>query len=71
LEPTVQLKLANGKRINVTIPAQMPVVRLLTCGPADVKPGTEAMLVLTRNASGGFETKAIMLDASPWVGYGQ
>jgi hypothetical protein len=71
IEPAVQIKLASGKYITVTVPAQMPVVRLEAAGAQDLKPGSQAMLVLSRNASGAFETKAIMLDASPWVGYGQ
>ncbi len=70
LEPDVKLQRTDGKIFKIIIPAQMPVVNLQTIPLAALKPGTEAMFVLSRNPNGGFKTSAIVLDASPWVGYG-
>ncbi len=69
LEP-VELTLNNGKKINVIIPAQMPVVRLETISRTELKSGKQAMLILSRNAYGAFTASTVILDASPWVGYG-
>jgi hypothetical protein len=66
----VRLTLDSGKTINVIIPAQMPSARLQTIRSADVRPGKQAMLVLKRRAGGGFQATTIVLDASPFVGYG-
>ena len=71
LEPEVTLKGADGVRRVIHIPAQMPFARLLTIEKNDVKPGSQGMFVLERDpATGGFMAKAVILNASPWVGYG-
>jgi hypothetical protein len=70
LEPSVKLALRSGEVINVIIPAQMPVARLEPIRASDLKSGTQAMLVLTRRPDGSFVATHVILDASPWVGYG-
>jgi hypothetical protein len=65
-----RLKLADGKEIEANVPMQMPIATLKTLSAADIKPGERGMFVLSRNADGGFTLGTIVLDASPWVGYG-
>lgn len=70
LEPSVMLTRRNGETIHVIIPAQMPVARLEPIQKSDLKPGSQGMFVLTRRPDGSFAATHIILDASPWVGYG-
>lgn len=71
LDPEVNLTLASsGEKVRILVPAQMPVARLLPLTRRDLKPGSQAMLVLSRDDRGGFRVSHIILDASPWVGYG-
>jgi hypothetical protein len=70
LEPHVQLKLPHGQIIRVLPTAQMPIARLDNVDTSQIRTGQEAMFVLSRRNDGGFETATIILDASPWVGYG-
>jgi hypothetical protein len=69
LDP-VRLTLKGGKTINVIIPAQMPVARLETISTAGLKAGGSAMLVLSRRKDGSFTASTVILNASPFVGYG-
>jgi hypothetical protein len=71
LDPEVRLKLPKGNSIRVFPTAQMPIARLETIAAAQLQPGRDAMFVLSRRADGSFQTSTIILDASPWVGYGQ
>ena len=66
----VRLALPSGKVINIVIPGQMPVVHLESINFTDIRPGEQAMLVLKRLANGSFQLTALILDASPFVGYG-
>lgn len=70
LEPSVKLTSADGKSYNIIIPAQMPVVRLEKITEGDLKPGAQVMLVLSRRPDGSFQTTTVVINASPWVGYG-
>ncbi len=70
LEPAVRLSLPTGNTINVIIPAQMPIARLEKISAGDLKPGRSAMLVLSRLPDGRFQASTVVLDASPYVGYG-
>ncbi|MBV9863718.1 MAG: hypothetical protein JO316_00055 [Abitibacteriaceae bacterium] len=70
LEPNVQLKLPSGQAIRILPTAQMPIARLNTITLNALHPGQEAMFVLSRHKDSSFETSTIILDASPWVGYG-
>lgn len=65
-----QLALPNGTVINVIVPAQMPTARLEPVRLSDVTTGSQAMIVLTRASDGRFHCTHLILDASPWVGYG-
>lgn len=70
LEPNVRLKLPNGQVIRVLPTAQMPIARLDTLTANALRPGQEAMFVLSRHKNGSFDSSTIILNASPWVGYG-
>jgi hypothetical protein len=70
LEPQVQLKLPHGQIIRVLPTAQMPIARLDNIDTSTIRTGQEAMFVLSRRNDGRFETATVILDASPWVGYG-
>lgn len=69
IEP-VKFQPDSGKLLNILVPAQMPIARLVSIASSDLKPGAQVMLVLSRRKDGSFETTQIILDASPWVGYG-
>jgi hypothetical protein len=69
LDP-VQVKLPSGKYATIYVPGQMPVARVSNKRIADLKPGAEAMFLLTPRKDGGFDAQAVILDASPWLGYG-
>ena len=69
LDP-VTLALPNGKHIPIVVPGQMMVARLAPITVADLTPGAELMLVITRRPDGGFGTDTIIRDAPPFVGYG-
>jgi len=70
LDP-VQLLVPNGQRLNIIIPAQMAIARLTPITSADLKPGKQALLVLERANGDRFVSSHVIIDASPWVGYGQ
>lgn len=70
LVPNVVLRAGDGKRIPIVVPAQLIVARLTPVGRAALKPGSEAMFVLKPIRAGGFEASQVVLNASPWVGYG-
>ncbi len=69
LEPDVVLQLPGGERRTVLIPAQLPIARLESVGPVALKPGMEALLVLEPQGN-DFSCGTVIVDASPWVGYG-
>jgi hypothetical protein len=66
----VTLALPDSKSLEIIVPAQMAVARLDKIEKSDIKPGKQVMMVLTRTKEDTFETSNIILDASPWVGYG-
>jgi hypothetical protein len=71
LEPTVTLKAADGTRIPILIPAQLPIARLSRIAVSGLRSGAPAMIVLHRETSGNaWRASAVIVDASPWVGYG-
>jgi hypothetical protein len=70
LVPNVVVRTKEGKRIPIVVPAQLIISRLTRAGRSEVKPGAEAMFVLKPKPGGGFEASAVVLNASPWVGYG-
>jgi hypothetical protein len=69
LDP-VQLLLPDQTTLAVGIPAQMPIARLVPIKVDDLKPKSRAMLVLQRGNGDKFIATSVILDASPWVGYG-
>jgi hypothetical protein len=69
LDP-VRLTLTDGTQLEVIVPAQLAIARLISIKPTDLKPGAQAMLVLERADGDHFTTTHLILDASPWVGYG-
>lgn len=66
----VRLKVRDDQVLTVFPTAQMIVAQLFTATRRDLKPGTNALFVLSRRPDGSFETSDIVLNASPWVGYG-
>jgi len=70
LEPDVRFRVDGGKTIKIVVPAQMITARLVPVRPSDVRAGSSAMLVLSRLPDGRFSASSVVLDASPWVGYG-
>jgi hypothetical protein len=70
LEPSVILRAKGGQRIPIIVPAQLITARLVRALRSDLKPGLEGMFVLNPHENGTFETKQVILGASPWVGYG-
>jgi hypothetical protein len=70
LDP-VQLTLPDGQRLDIIVPAQMAIARLVPIQERDLKPGAQAMLVLERGSEDRFNGAHVIVDASPWVGYGQ
>jgi len=70
LDP-VQLTMSNGQRLDIIVPAQMAIARLETLQERDLRPGAQALLVLERAEGDHFNAKHVIVDASPWVGYGQ
>jgi hypothetical protein len=69
LDP-VQLLLPDQTTLAVGIPAQMPIAQLVRIKEGDLKPKSRGMLVLQRGDDGKFTATTVILDASPWVGYG-
>ena len=71
ISPTVVLTTPDGVNHSIQVPAQMPFARLKSIDANRLKKGEQAMFVLERDPeSDGFIIKAIILNASPWVGYG-
>jgi hypothetical protein len=70
LDP-VQLALPDGQRLDIIVPAQMAIAHLETIRENDLRPGVQAMLVLERGEGDRFNGSHVIVDASPWVGYGQ
>lgn len=70
LDPVVHLQLPDGKTLRILITAQMPICRLELVHASDLKPGAQVMLVLSRRPDNTFDTDTVVLDASPFVGYG-
>ena len=66
----VRFTLTDGTVLDVVVPAQLAIARLLTIKPTALKPGTQVMLVLERGEGERFFASHLILDASPWVGYG-
>jgi hypothetical protein len=71
LEPKVKLRTNEGKSILVWIPAQMVTARLVAQPRIALKRGDAGMFVLNRHADGRFDLSAVIVDAPPWVGYGE
>jgi hypothetical protein len=71
LEPTVTVKTFDGVLYTIHIPAQMPFARLKSISLGNLRPGAQAMFVLERvGTTDQFTTQTIIVNASPWVGYG-
>ena len=70
LDPDVYFTPKGGKKSRVYIAAQMPTARLDTIKISAIKPGVDVMLVLKRGKTRGFIAETVIIDASPWVGYG-
>ena len=71
ISPNVVLTTPDGVKHTIQVPAQMPFARLKSIEASHLKKGVQAMFVLERDPdSDGFITKAIIVNASPWVGYG-
>ena len=71
ISPNVILSTPDGVNHSIQVPAQMPFARLKSIEKHQLKKGVQAMFVLERDPeSDGFITKAIIINASPWVGYG-
>jgi hypothetical protein len=70
IDPT-RLTPAGGRRITLTMPPHLTVARILPKTVQDLKPGSDAMFVLAADPAGGFTARAIVLDATPWPGYGR
>ncbi len=69
LEPQVVFE-SDGKRMNLVIPAQIIVARLSPAIKKDMAPGQSAMFTLVRTPKGGWSAVYVVINASPWVGYG-
>lgn len=69
LDP-VRFTATSGERLDVVIPAQMAIARLTPIKLSDLKSGAQAMLVLERADGDRFICGHVIVDASPWVGYG-
>jgi hypothetical protein len=71
LEPTVTIKTPEGVLYTIHIPAQMPFARLKPLNLGNLRPGAQAMFVLERvGNTDAFATQTVIVNASPWVGYG-
>jgi len=70
LVPNVVLRADDGRRIPIVVPAQLIIARLSAQSLSDLRPGSEAMFVLKPTRGGGFAAGQVILNASPWVGYG-
>lgn len=70
LRPTVRFRPAGGAEKRVIVPGQMILARLEPIPLIAVRPGASVMLVLSRGEGDTFQASCIVLDASPWVGYG-
>ena len=70
LDPDVYFTPNGGRKCRVYIAAQMPTARLDSINRSGIKPGADAMLVLKRAKGGGFVAETVIINASPWVGYG-
>ena len=66
----VRFQLPDKTALNVVVPAQMTVARLVPLFIGDLKPGSSVMLVLKRVDGDKFTTARVIKDASPFVGYG-
>ena len=66
----VRFALTDGTVLDVVVPAQLAIARLLAIKPSALKPGAQVMLVLERVNGEHFLASHLILDASPWVGYG-
>jgi hypothetical protein len=71
LEPTVTVQTPEGAIYTIHIPAQMPFARLRPLNLGSLRPGAQAMFVLERvGTTDAFATQTVIVNASPWVGYG-
>jgi hypothetical protein len=66
----VKLTLPDKTVLDVGIPAQMPIARLVPVKAGDLARKSQAMLVLQRGTGDTFSATHVIIDASPWVGYG-
>ncbi|MDX1931366.1 MAG: hypothetical protein SFU56_02055 [Capsulimonadales bacterium] len=69
LEPVVLLS-PSGQKTEIIVPAQIAIARLDRVSEAELTVGTPVMMVLSSGKDDTFEASHIIVDASPWVGYG-
>ncbi len=69
LDP-VRLQKTDKTLLTILPTAQMPIVELSPATTRDLKVGDDAMFVLSRQSDDSFVASEIVLNASPWVGYG-
>lgn len=70
LDPDVVIKTNKGTRVPIVVPAQLIISRLTHAKRSELRVGADAMFVLKPKTSGGFIASQVVLNASPWVGYG-
>jgi hypothetical protein len=67
-----QIRLDDKKTVLRLLPtAQMPIARLERIKPDELKLNRGGMFVLARGAGDEFVASTVILNAAPWVGYGQ
>ena len=69
LDP-VRLQKPDKTLLSILPTAQMPIVELTPATKRDLANGRDAMFVLSRQSDSSFVASEIVLNASPWVGYG-